>query len=164
MMKNEDVDEPTSFLYHVYLGRTQRECKPTETGIEQYTKMFESRMSARVTEKLPGWQKPHAQTEAWSYDMQGHAQKCVELHCELANKKVEQLYKVLYCCLDDHQFKQGELESVGELSTVCSHIVLKFWYLARIGRPDILWSVNKLARSVTKWTRACDRGLARLIS
>ena len=27
-----------------------------------------------------------------------------------------------------------------------------------------LWSVNKLARSVTKWTQACDRRLARLIS
>ena len=33
-----------------------------------------------------------------------------------------------------------------------------------IGRPDILWSVNRLARSVTKWTQACDRRLARLIS
>ena len=31
-------------------------------------------------------------------------------------------------------------------------------------KPDILWSVNKLARSVTKWTQACDRRLARLIS
>ena len=31
-------------------------------------------------------------------------------------------------------------------------------------RPDILWSVNKLARSVTKWTQACDKRLARLIS
>ena len=68
-------------------------------------------------------------------------------------------------CLDDHQFKQEELESVGELSEVCSQIVLqKCLYLARIGRLDILWSVNKLARSVTKWTQACDRRLARLIS
>ena len=37
-------------------------------------------------------------------------------------------------------------------------------YVARIGRPDILWSVNKLARAVTKWTRACDKRSARLIS
>ena len=37
-------------------------------------------------------------------------------------------------------------------------------YLARIGRPDIPWSVNKLARAVTKWTRACDNRLAHLIS
>ena len=29
-----------------------------------------------------------------------------------------------------------------------------------MGRPDILWSVNKLARAVTKWTRACDSDFA----
>ena len=45
-----------------------------------------------------------------------------------------------------------------------SQIFLKCLNLARIGRPDILWSVNKLARGVTKWTRACDKRLARLLS
>ena len=60
--------------------------------------------------------------------------------------------------------KKEELENKCELSEVCSHIVLKCLYLAQIGRPDILWSVNKLARYVTKWTLACDRQLARLIS
>ena len=74
------------------------------------------------------------------------------------------LQKISSPCVDDRQFKQEDLESVGELSEVCSHIVLKCLYLARIGRPDTLWSVNKLARSVTKWTQACDRRLARLIS
>ena len=56
------------------------------------------------------------------------------------------------------------MKSVGELSQICSQIVLKCLYLARIGRPDILWSVNKLARSITKWTKACDKRLNRLIS
>ena len=56
------------------------------------------------------------------------------------------------------------MKSVGELSQVCSQIVLKCLYLARIGRPDILWSVNKFARSITKWTKACDKRLCRLIS
>ena len=56
------------------------------------------------------------------------------------------------------------MKSVGELSQVCSQIVLKCLYLARIGRADILWSVNKLARSITKWTKACDKRLNRLIS
>ena len=78
--------------------------------------------------------------------------------------KRQQFFKVSSPCLDDHHFKKEDLESVGELSKVCSQIVLKCLYLARIGRPDILWSVNKLARSVTKWTGACDRRLARLIS
>ena len=51
------------------------------------------------------------------------------------------------------------MKSVGELSQVCSQVVLKCLYLARIGRPDILWAVNKLARS-----KACDKRLNRLIS
>ena len=56
------------------------------------------------------------------------------------------------------------MKSVGDLSQVCSQIVLKCLYLARLGRPDILWSVNKLARSITEWTKACDKRLNRLIS
>ena len=88
----------------------------------------------------------------------------MERYCELANKTTQQLYKVSTPCLDDHHFKEKELKSVGELSKVCSQIVLKCLYLARIGRPDILWSVNKLARSITKWTKACDKRLNRLIS
>ena len=79
-------------------------------------------------------------------------------------QQVEQLYKVSTPFLDDRQFKKEELESVGELSKVCSQIVLTCLYLARLGRPGIIWSVNKLARGVTKWTRACDRRLARSIS
>ena len=59
---------------------------------------------------------------------------------------------------------QKELESVWELLPLCSQIVFKSLYFSRIGRPDILLSVNKLARAVTKWSQACDRRLARLIS
>ena len=81
----------------------------------------------------------------------------MERHCELANKTSQQLYTVATPCIDDHQFREEENGSVGELSKVCSQTVLKCLYLARIGRPDILWSVNKPARAVTKWTKACDK-------
>ena len=37
----------------------------------------------------------------------------------------QQLHKVATPCIDDHQFKEQELGSVGELSKVCSRIVLK---------------------------------------
>ena len=43
-------------------------------------------------------------------------------------------------------FEEEKMKSVRELSQVCSQIVLKCLYLAQIGRPDILWSANKLAR------------------
>ena len=114
-------------------------------------------------------QKPQGKLDAetvssWSCDMEDHAMKCVERYCELANKTTRQPYKVATPCMDDHQFKEEEIGSVGDLSTVCSQIVLKCLYLARISRPDILWSVNKLARALKKWTKACDKRLARLIS
>ena len=88
----------------------------------------------------------------------------MERYCELANRTTQQPYKVSTPCIDDHHFKEEELTSVGDLSQVCSQIVLKCLYLARIGRPDILWTVNKLARSITKWTKACDKRLSHLIS
>ena len=56
--------------------------------------------------------------------MAGHAKKCVERHCDLANKTTQQFYKVFAPCFDDHHFKE-ETKSVGELSHVCSQIVLK---------------------------------------
>ena len=91
------------------------------------------------------------------------AKKCVERYCELASKTTQLLHKVSTPCIHDHHFKEEELKSVGELSKVCSQIVLKYLYLARVGRLDILWSVNKLVRSITKWTNACDKRLSRLI-
>ena len=96
--------------------------------------------------------------------MEGHAKKCVERYCELANRTTPQLHKVATPCIDDHQFnEEEEMGSVGELSKVWSQIVLQCLYLARIGRPDILWSVNKLVRAVTKWTKSCAKRLERLI-
>ena len=130
--------------------------------VDSYRAMFESRICARWTEKLP--YSVNFRISSWSYDMEGHAKKCVERYCDLASKTTQQLHKVSTPCIDDHHSKEEELKSVGELSKVCSQIVLKCLYLARFGRPDILWSVNKLARSITKWTRACDKRLNRLIS
>ena len=96
--------------------------------------MFESRISAGATEKLPC--SGNLRISSWSYDMEGHAEKCVERFCELANKATQQLCKVSTPCIDDHHFIEEELKSVGELSKVCSQIVLKCLYLARVGRPN----------------------------
>ena len=42
--------------------------------------MFESRISAGRLEKLPFPQ--NLRISSWSYDMAGHAKKCVERYCE----------------------------------------------------------------------------------
>ena len=160
--KEVDLGEPTSFPDPVYLGCTQRQCEISNNTVDNYRTMFESRISAGGVEKLPFPQ--NLGISSWSYDMAGHAKKCVERYRELANKTTQQLYKVSTPCIDDHHFKEEEMKLVGVLSQVCSRIVLKCFYLARIGRLDVLWSVNKLARAVTKGTKACDKRLNRLIS
>ena len=112
--KEVDLGEPTSFLDHVYLGCTQRQCKISKDIVDNYRTMFESRISAVRTEKQP--YSENLRISSWSYDMAGHAKKCVERYCELANKTTQQLYKVSTPCIDDHHFKEEELKSPGELS------------------------------------------------
>ena len=155
-LKDVDLGEPTSFLDHVYFGCTQRVCHVSKgllPGLQKNWQKQKPRWNL-----MPRWYLHGPMT--WNV-MQSNAWKDI---CELANKTTEQLYKVATPCMDDHQFLQEENGSVEELSTVCSQIVLTWLYLARIGRPDILWTVNKLVRAVTKWTKACDKRLARLIS
>ena len=77
--------------------------------------MLESKISARALEKLLVSGKSDANISSWSSDMEGHAKKCVERYRELANKTTQQLYKVETPCIDDHQFKEEEMGSVGEL-------------------------------------------------
>ena len=44
--KEVDLGEPTSFLDHVYLGCTQRQCEVSKDIVDNYRTMFESRISA----------------------------------------------------------------------------------------------------------------------
>ena len=69
--KEVDLGEPTSFLDHVYLGCTQRQCQTSKDIVDNYRTMFESRISAGGLEKLPFRQ--NLRISSWSYDMSGHA-------------------------------------------------------------------------------------------
>ena len=63
-MKDVDLGEPTSFLDHVYLGYTQRECQISNDVVANFRDMFESMMSGVSKEKLPtrASGKPDAET------------------------------------------------------------------------------------------------------
>ena len=98
------------------------------------------------------------------YSMSGHAEKCVERYLDLAKMKIEDLKVVSTPCIDDHVISAEKFATKGILAPVCTRIVLKVLYFARIARPDLLASVNVLARDVTRWTIACDDRLLRLIS
>ena len=119
--KEVDLGKPTYFLDHDYLGCTQRQCEISKDIVDNYRAMFESR-----NEKLPC--SENIRTSSWYYHIEGHAKKFVERYCELANKMTQQLYKVSAPCIDDHHFKEEEMEYVGKLSQVCSQIILKCLY------------------------------------
>ena len=122
--KEVDFGEPTSFLDHVHLGCTQRQREISKDIVDNYRTMVESRISAGATEKIPC--SENLRISSWPYDMKGHAKKCAERSCELANRTTQQLYKVSTPCIDDHHFQEKELKSVGEFSKVCFQIVLKW--------------------------------------
>ena len=118
LIKEGDLGEPTSFLDHVCKG-----CPQTITEV-----------CSKQGFQLGPWKKATVKLDAEtissrSFDMEGHAKKCVERYCELANKTTEQLYKVSTPCMDDHQSKE---EEKGEISTVCSHVVHKCLYFTRV--------------------------------
>ena len=100
-------------LDHVYSGYTQRQCETGKDIVDNYRLMFESRIFAGAAEKASSSEKLSIST--WFYDMEGHVKKCVERFCELTNMTTQQLYKVSTPCIDDHQFKEKELEFVGEV-------------------------------------------------
>ena len=91
--KEVDLGEPTSFLDHVSLGCTPRQCEISKDIVDNYRTMFESRISAGETEKLP--YSENCRISSGFYDMEGHAKKCVERCCELANKTTQHSPKYL---------------------------------------------------------------------
>jgi hypothetical protein len=54
-------------------------------------------------------------------------------------------------------------EETGELADAAASIQIKILYGARMGRWDLLKAVTSLATYLTKWSKACDRALFRLI-
>ena len=96
--------------------------------------------------------------------MFGHCHQTVDKYLELSGKPRESLKTMAATpCIDDHLIPPEEFEVKGVLSAKAAHIVLKALYVARIARYDFMWTVNMLAREVTRWSAACDRRLHRLI-
>ena len=107
MMKHVDIDEPTSCLDHVYLGCTQRARKPNEIIVEQHTKMFESRIPAGATEKLPGWENLTHKRQRGPTTWKDMLKTALSGTVNRQTRKWSKVYKVSSPCLDDHQFLQG---------------------------------------------------------
>ena len=152
LVKEVDLGEATSFFDHVYLGCTQRECQTSKDIVDNYRTIFESNISAGATEKLHILIWKVMQRNAWN---------------DIANWPTEQLNsytKSQLHALTTINLGKEKWDALENCQKFAHKLFLECLFLARIGRPGILWSVNKLARAFTKRTRACDTCSARLIS
>ena len=57
LMKHVDLEKSTSLLGQVFLACTQSECKPNGNLVDEDRNVFESRVSAGATDKLPDSEK-----------------------------------------------------------------------------------------------------------
>ncbi len=109
--------------------------------------------------------KDTSEVRAWENGMEGQTAQCVERYLELAKLTLKRpTKKVDTPCLDDHQFKPEYVYTKGRLSPAAARSVLKALFTARLVRGDCMWTVNYLARYVTKWSVVRDKRLHRLIS
>ena len=157
------MGEPASFLDHVYRGQHSTRMPNKLRYCGQNTEPCLNREFPRG--ELKNFPYSHNfRILSWSDDMEVMQRNERSDIVSWQTGRLHNSTKFLLHALITTTLKEEEMKSVGELSQVCSQIFLKCLCLAHIGRVDILWSVNKLARSITKWTKACDKRLNRLIS
>ena len=58
----------------------------------------------------------------------------------------------------------NEWEERGELAGEASKVLMKVLWAARLSRPDVIKAIGDLTRRVTKWSRADDKRLHRLMN
>ena len=125
LMNNVDLDESTSFLDHGQLGCTQRQGKPNETIVDEHRKCSNLEF---LLEERNNYQSGRNLTQKLSRGPTTGKVTPKSALKDVVNwrrKRQRQLYTVSTPCLDDHNFKEEELETVGDLAKVCSQIVFK---------------------------------------
>ena len=151
LMKLVDLGEPTSFLDHVKNWDVLNvNVKRTKVLLTNKKKCWNHDFLQQQLKSYQGWrnftQRLSRGPATWKDILKSALRDIVNWQNK---KETKTLLKVSTPCLDDRNFKKEEFGTVGELSDVCSQIVLNCLYVARISGPDILWSVKHLARTVT---------------
>ena len=97
--------------------------------------MFESKKNCWSDTKISYSEKLGANISSWSYDMEGHAKKCVERHRELANKTTQQLFSLSACSLTCCVFARAEEDLSPPLQTPCGSRAWMLWSCPELGWP-----------------------------
>ena len=138
--------------------------RPTPQAKKKAQDRYQNKKNAKVYPQTPGIRKSLPKINAWAYTMKGAAKGCVDRYLELSGLQESSLKPVATPNIEDHLLNPSDFDNKGLLAKCCSKAVLKCLYMTRLARPELYWTVNTLAREVTKWNVACDKRLHRLIS
>ena len=136
--------------------------KPNETIIEHCEKMFESRISAGATEKnhyrdgKALTRKLKRAPTTWKDMLKNASTDTVNWQTRKWSNFTK--FQVLaWMTINSRRKNSNQLENCQKFAhKSCSNVCT--WH--ELDDMTFFWSVNKLARSVTKWTQACDRNTA----
>ena len=87
------------------------------------------------------------------------ARQCVKLFEELSGKRVKH---VRTPHVDGGNLLATDQADGGQLSNVAAKLVMKFMWLGRISRPDLMVAINVCAGHITTWTVNDDKRMTRL--
>ena len=99
-----------------------------------------------------------------NFDMESYAKQTVDLYCELTAVERSQLKQVPTPSLNEASFSDQDFEDQGALHQRAAKILMKTLWLARLSRPDLSFIVARLATKISRWSRADDKQLFRLMS
>ena len=77
LQAENDIEEPTPIMNQGYLGSALREAKVNPQAVQSIAELFKRITTAEPTDEKDQTKEPPSleKITAWSYDMQGHAEK-----------------------------------------------------------------------------------------
>jgi hypothetical protein len=97
------------------------------------------------------------------YEMKDFMRECCNKYCGLAGASHTCLVPSKTPFLDEACLEEDDHVEQGDLGDEASSILMKILYGARMARYDLLRATCALASKITKWTRACDKKLYKLV-
>ena len=158
-----ELDEPV--VFGAYLGCEQKIGKFTRAETAERLKNIFP-LVGRDSVPDGNANNPNEDIPMIRYDMQDFFKQCVDRYKELATKAgmKDDLKHAPFPSIDEHQIPPEDFEDEGILNKEAAKVVMTCLYGGRLVRYDLLWPIGSIARHLSKWTKACDRRLQRLMS
>ena len=95
------------------------------------------------------------------FDMSDFVKSACQMYENMTNKPLKGAPSPY---LPEGSIPLNEWEERGELAGEASKVLMKVLWAARLSRPDVIKAIGDLTRRVTKWSRADDKRLHRLMN